>query len=87
MKLGILAILVIFTILKVEGKWTEVELNNTFEEIKVQNENKTLEENLSDIIRTAFLDGNSKYQKTCFHVIFHHSFFFFFFLKQFSWTF
>ena len=60
MKLGILAILAIFTILKVEGIWTEVELSNTFEEIKVQNENKTLEENLSELIKNAFLDGNSK---------------------------
>ena len=60
MKLGILAILVIFIILKVDGKWTDVELNDTLEEIKVQNENKTLEENLSEIIKNAFLDGNSK---------------------------
>ena len=60
MKLGILAILVIFIILKVDGKWTDVELNDTFEEIKVQNENKTLEENLSELIKNAFLDGNSK---------------------------
>ena len=59
MKLGILAILVNFIILKVEGKWTDIELN-TFEEIKVQNENKTLEENLSELIKNAFLDGNSK---------------------------
>ena len=59
MKLGILTIYTII-ILKVEGKWTDVELNDTFEAIKVQNENKTLEENLSELIKTAFLDGNSK---------------------------
>ena len=75
MKLGILAILVIFVILKVDGKWTEVELNNTFEALKGQNESKTLDENLSEIIKTAFLDGNSKQQKYTFS----HNFFTIFF--------
>ena len=76
MKLGILAILVNFTILKVEGNWTDVELNDTFEEIKIQNENKTLEENLSELIKTAFLDGNSKLQKKK-KITFSHNFSYF----------
>ena len=51
------------------------DLGHPVEAIQVQNENKTLEENLSELIKTAFLDGKTNGKNT----MFSRNFFMFFF--------